>query len=120
MGVAMAMGSKVGMKVMSIVIGIPVGIVTKKVVERTWTTVRPEDPPRKPAEPDVRWVDALGWAALSAVGIVVAELVTRRSAEVAFKAITGNQPPPPKPDKHAKNKSSKAGASSTRIDSRVS
>jgi hypothetical protein len=98
----MAVGAKVGMKLVSVVIGIPVGIATKKAVERTWTTVRPKDAPRKPSEPDVRWSDALGWAALSAVGIVMAELVTRRSAEVAYHAITGNQPPPPKPGKDAK------------------
>jgi hypothetical protein len=98
----MAVAGKIGLKVMSIAIGIPVGIVTKKVVERAWLAVRPEDPPRKPSEPEVRWADALGWAALSAVGIVVAELVTRRTAEVAYHALTGLQPPPPKPDKPAK------------------
>jgi hypothetical protein len=102
MGVVMAAGSKVGMKVMSIVIGIPVGVVTKKVVERAWIAARPDDPPRKPTEANVAWTDAIGWAALSAVGIVIADLVTRRSAEAAFKAITGNQPPPAKASKGAK------------------
>ena len=98
----MAAGAKVGMKVISVVIGIPVGIVTKKLVERTWSVARPEDPPRKPSDADVRLVDAAGWAALSAVGIVIAELVTRRSTEVAYQAITGNPPPPPKAGKDAK------------------
>jgi Protein of unknown function (DUF4235) len=98
----MAAGAKIGMKLVSIVIGIPVGIVTKKVVERTWSAARPEHPPRKPTERDVRWADAIGWAALSATGIVIAELVTRRSAEAAYKAITGSPPPPPKPGKDAK------------------
>lgn len=106
----MAVAGRIGMKLMSAAIGIPVGIVTKKAVERVWLTVRPEDPPRKPAEPEVRWVDALGWAALSAVGIVVAELITRRSAEVAFQALTGSEPPSPKPDKHARNGSKEAVA----------
>lgn len=98
----MAAGAKVGMKVISFVIGIPVGIMTKKVVERSWTAVRPQDPPRKPSEADVRFMDAVGWAALSAIGIVVAELITRRSTEVAYQALTGNPPPPPKPGKDAK------------------
>jgi hypothetical protein len=102
MGVAMAAAAKVGMKVMSIVIGIPVGIATKKVVERAWVAVRPDDPPRKPSEADVHWTDAVAWGALSAVGIVLAELITRRSAAAAYSAITGNQPPPPKPGKAAK------------------
>jgi hypothetical protein len=106
----MAVAGKIGIKLMSAAIGIPVGIVTKKAVERVWLTVRPEDPPRKPTEPEVRWLDALGWAALSAVGIVVAELVTRRSAEAAFHALTGSEPPAPKPDKHARNSSKEAAA----------
>jgi Protein of unknown function (DUF4235) len=98
----MAAGAKIGMKLMSIVIGVPVGILTKKVVERTWLAARPENPPRKSTDTDVQWGDAIGWAALSAAGIVVAELVTRRGTQVAYRAITGNEPPPPKPGKDAK------------------
>jgi len=89
----MALGSKIAIKGLSIVIGIPVSIVTKKAVERAWLAARPEDPPRKPSEPEVRWTDALGWAALSAAGVVIAELVTQTSAKAAFRAITGNEPP---------------------------
>jgi hypothetical protein len=98
----MAAGAKIGLKAMSIVIGIPVGIVTKKVVERTWTAARPERPPRKTSDAGVRWGDAIGWAALSAAGIVVAELVTQRGAQAAYRAITGNPPPPPPQSKDAK------------------
>jgi Protein of unknown function (DUF4235) len=102
MGVTMAAGAKIGMKAMSILIGIPVGLVTKKVVERTWIAARPDNPPRKTSQRDVRWGDAVGWAALSAAGIVVAELITQRGTQVAYRAITGNQPPPPKQSKDAK------------------
>jgi hypothetical protein len=102
----MAVGAKIGMKAISVVIGIPVGIVTKKLVERAWITARPEDPPRKPSEPQVRWSDALGWAALSAAGVVVTELVTQRGAKATFKALTGNEPPaqPVKDERKAKKK----------------
>jgi hypothetical protein len=100
----MAVAGRVGLKLMTAVIGIPVGIVTKKAVERLWLTARPQDPPRKPAEPDVNWADALAWGALSAVGIVVAELVTRRAAEATYHAFTGSEPPPPKPEKSRKTK----------------
>ena len=92
----MAAVAKLGIKLMSTFIGIPVGIMTKKVVERTWIAARPEDPPRKPSDEGVRWGDAIAWAALSAAGIVVADLVTRRSAQAAYRAITGNEPPPPR------------------------
>ena len=98
----MAAGAKITIKALSIVIGIPVGIATKKLVERVWITARPEDPPRKPTDREAQWVDALTWAVLSAAGIVVADLVTRQGAEAAYKAITGNQPPPPKPGRAAK------------------
>jgi hypothetical protein len=98
----MAAGAKIGMRVMIIVIGIPVSIVTKKIVERAWSTARPDDPPRKPTESEVRWADAIAWAAVSAIGIVVSDLVTRRSAEAAYRTITGNEPPPSKPAKATK------------------
>jgi hypothetical protein len=107
----MAAAAKIGVKAMNIVIGIPVGILTKKLVERVWVTARPDDPPRKASEADVRWGDAVAWAALSAVGIVVADLVTRRSAAAAFTAITGAEPPPSKPDRASK-KLAKASAKS--------
>jgi hypothetical protein len=97
----MAVGAKIGMKAISAILGIPIGIATKKAVERAWLAARPEDPPRKPSEPDVRWRDALGWAALSAAGLVIAELITQRGAKAAYKALTGNEPPvqPVKDDK---------------------
>lgn len=97
----MAAGAKIGMKVMSIVIGVPVGIVTRNIIERTWTAARPTEPPRKASDAGVQWADALGWAALSAVGIVAADMLTRRGTEVAFTAITGTPPPPSKPGKKA-------------------
>jgi len=105
----MALGSKIAIKGISVVIGIPVGIVTKKLVERAWLAARPDDPPRKPSEPDVRWTDALGWAAVSAAGIVLAELITQTSAKAAFKAITGNEPPA-QPVKDEDKKKAKAKA----------
>lgn len=98
----MPAGAKIGMKLISVAVSIPVSIATKKVVERLWVAARPNDPPRKATEAEVAWTDAIGWAALSAVGIVIAELATRRSTEVAFRAITGTEPPPAKPAKPSK------------------
>jgi hypothetical protein len=89
----MASAARVGIKTMSILIGIPVGIVTKKLVERAWLLARPQDPPRKASEPGVRWADALAWGALSAAGIAIGELITQRSARAAYHALTGSEPP---------------------------
>jgi hypothetical protein len=108
----MAAGSKIGIKLIGIVIGIPVSIATRKVVEKTWAAARPDAPPRSPSDRDVRWVDAIAWATLSAAGVVVADLLSKRGAEAAFKAITGNEPPPPKPaksEKKAQQSREKAG-----------
>lgn len=98
----MAAGATIGMKLIGVVISIPVGMVTKKVVERVWLTARPDDPPRKPHERDVRIADAVGWAALASSAVVARELITRRSSEAAFRAITGNEPPPSRKTKAEK------------------
>jgi hypothetical protein len=87
---------KIGLKLVTIAVSIPVGIATKKVIERAWTTARPQDPPRKPSDPDVRWTDAVAWAAISAVGVVAADLIARRSAESLWRTLTGSEPPTPK------------------------
>ncbi len=111
----MAAGAKISIKVITIAIGIPVGIATRKVVERTWEAARPGEGPRKPTDEGVQWGDAIAWGALSAVGIVIADLLTRRSAEAAYQALTGNPPPPGKPSK-AHKKLSKASQKSPATD----
>jgi hypothetical protein len=84
---------KLTFKLVSVAISIPVGILARKGVEKLWLAARPQDPPRSPAEPGVSWGDALGWAALSAVGIAVAELVTLKGAAEVWRTLTGGEPP---------------------------
>jgi hypothetical protein len=91
------------MKGLTIAVSIPVGKAVKKAVEGTWSATRSPDTPRRPKDPGVRWGDAIGWAALSAAGIVVAELVTRKTAEEAWRIVMGTQPPPPKKTRAEKN-----------------
>jgi hypothetical protein len=98
----MSLGPKIVMKLISFGVGIPVGIATKRVVEGAWHATRGEEPPRKPSDPGVRWADAIGWAALSAAGIVAAELATRRGAEEVWRRVIGTEPPPPKQSKAQK------------------
>lgn len=95
-------GARIGVKVIGMVIGIPVSIATRKLIEGAWHAARPDDPPRKPSEQGVRWVDAIAWGAVSAAGVVVADLVTRRGAEATYRVVTGNEPPPPKESKAEK------------------
>ena len=99
------------MKVLTIGIGIPVGIATKKAVEAVWSTAHPDDPPRKPKDPGVRWTNAITWGVLSAAGVVLSDLVTRRGAEEVWRIVVGTEPPAPKVktdkrDRHADSEAS--------------
>lgn len=89
------MAGKIGMRALMIVVGIPVGIVTRNAVVKVWAAARPDGPPHDPKQPDVKWTDAIGYAALSAAGVVAAELLTRKGAEQTWRVITGTEPPPP-------------------------
>lgn len=95
-------GSRIGMKLLSSLIGIPVGIVTKRLVDKTWVAARPEDPPKEVHDSAARWSDAVGWAALTAAGVAATEIATRRGAETAYRKIFRSEPPPPKPTKAQK------------------
>lgn len=105
----MGAGAKIGMKVIGIAVGIPVSIATRKLVQAAWSAARPKNAPVDPDDDAARWGDAVAWAALSAAGIVVAELATRRGTEAAYRAITGLEPPPSKRTK-AQKKLDKAEA----------
>lgn len=89
----MGVGAKITMKLITVSISVPTTMVTKKLIEKAWLAARPDDPPRRANDADVTWADALAWGAMSAAGLVLADLVTRRGAESAFRALTGNEPP---------------------------
>lgn len=100
---------KLTMKLLTALVGVPVGILTKKLVARIWVVVRPENPPHAAEDLDARWLDAVGYAALASAAAVAAKLVTRRGAEETYRTITGLQPPPPPPTK-AEKKLARAAA----------
>jgi hypothetical protein len=84
------------MKVLSLAVGVPVGIASKRLVQRAWAAARPDDPPREAKQAGVLWGDAIGWAVLSAASGVIAQLVTRRGAEEVWRTMLGTEPPAPK------------------------
>lgn len=84
---------KIGWRITTIVVGIPVGIAAKKGVERAWLTLRPENPPTKPRDPNVDWRDALIWAALSGIGVALAQLATTKGAATLWRNLIGAEPP---------------------------
>jgi hypothetical protein len=108
--------SKLTMKILTVVIGIPVGKATKRAIDKTWARTGGDESSRNPKHARARWTDAIGWAALSAAGVAVAQLATRKGAEQTYRAITGLQPPPPPPtkaEKKAAKAMAKAGAQTT-------
>jgi Protein of unknown function (DUF4235) len=99
---------KMGMRLLTVVIGLPVGILARKAVEKKWEAARPFDPPpKKIKESGVDWADAIAWGVLSATGMVVADMITRKSAESTYRVLTGNEPPPAAPKASKKVKKAK-------------
>jgi hypothetical protein len=85
-------GGKLGMKILTMAVGIPVGIATRKLVERIWVASG-ADRPRRASDRGVQWADAIGWAALTGIGMAIADLVTRKGAEEAYRTLIGLEPP---------------------------
>jgi NADPH:quinone reductase-like Zn-dependent oxidoreductase len=84
---------KLSVKVLTMLIGIPVGIATRKITQKTFVAVRPGAEYHEAEDAGVDWTDALIWAAISGVGFAAAELLTRRGAQEVYHVITGNEPP---------------------------
>ncbi|TAM93820.1 MAG: DUF4235 domain-containing protein [Jatrophihabitans sp.] len=100
--------SRLGVKLLTVAVGIPVGILTKRVVERTWATVGPQGPAPADRPERSRVAGAAGYAALTAAATVVAQALSRRGGERAWHAITGLEPPAPPPSKEQKKAAKKA------------
>lgn len=86
------LGAKITMKLMTIAIGIPIGIATRKLVEKVWVAAGP-DRPRTASDDGVQWADAIAWAALTGVGMAIADVATRKAASEAYRTLVGSEPP---------------------------
>jgi hypothetical protein len=71
------------------------GLISQRVVERVWRSVRASTPPPAPADRTARWTDALSWAIATGVGAGVARLVAVRTAARMWQATTHEVPPDP-------------------------
>jgi hypothetical protein len=85
-------GSKIGMKVLTVAVSIPIGIAVRKTVEKVWTAT-PAGRKGAGRTGGERWADALGWAALSGAGMAIADLVARKGAEELWHTVGGSKPP---------------------------
>lgn len=86
-------GGKIALKIVTVAVSIPIGIATRKAVERIWVAAGP-DRPRRASDDGVAWADAIGWAVLTGAGMAVADLLTRKGAEEVYRTVLGVEPPP--------------------------
>jgi len=80
-------------KLLGFAFAIPTGIAVRRVIDRTWMSIRGEAPPKNPAAPGTTWSEALAWAAASGIAIAFGRLVAARGAAAAYKKLTGKLPP---------------------------
>lgn len=94
---------RIGWKITTIAVGIPVGIAVKKSIDKAWAAARPGNPSHEAKDPDVAWGDALAWAALSALGVAVTQVVAAKGAASLWRRLIGAEPPVKKkePEKNA-------------------
>ena len=85
-------GAKLGMKLLSLGVSIPVGIAGRKLVEKVWIAAGP-DRPHEAKDEGVQWIDAISWAALTGVTMAIADLITRKGVEEIYHTIMGQKPP---------------------------
>ena len=88
--------SDVTMRMLTIVIAVPVGILSRRGVIRIWVAAHRNTPVQEPLYGVARWADAIGWAMLSSAGVVVTQLVSRKAAETTYRVVLGSQPELPR------------------------
>lgn len=80
-------------KLWSTAAGVGAGMATRMLVTKAWEARTGEAPPANPADPAVRWPQALAWSAGLGVGIGVARTVAQRGAARVWTEATGSPPP---------------------------
>ena len=93
---------RLSVRLMTTAISIPVAMASRFVIDRIWIAAHPDNPPRLLTDRDVKWSDAIAYAALRAAGFATTEILTREIVAVGYRRVTGNEPPPPKPTRAQK------------------
>ncbi|HVS68216.1 MAG TPA: DUF4235 domain-containing protein [Mycobacteriales bacterium] len=84
---------KLGHKVLSGIGAAATTAVARKVLSKGWTKTTGKEPPADPAHPDVRWREAVTWAAASAAVMAVARVVAQRRVAATWRRASGTLPP---------------------------
>ena len=67
-------------------------MVARKLVASGWTAATGKEPPDNPADPEVSWQEAVGWAVVSGAVIEVARLIATRQAAAYYTKSAGHMP----------------------------
>lgn len=105
--------SRFAFKLVALTVAVPVGKAVTASTSRLWTAARPGRAPVNPRDADTNWKDALIWAALSGVGVSVAQLATTKGADTIWRAMTGR--PSPRPKQISDDKGPKAPSALTAV-----
>lgn len=84
---------KLGHKVLSGLGAAATAAVAQKVLTSGWKKATGKEPPTDPANPDVRWREAAGWAAASAAVVALARLLAQRRVAATWRRASGTLPP---------------------------
>lgn len=83
-------------KLISTAAGLLGGMLTRKLIEIVWKSVRKgaaQEPPLNPADRRIGWGDALAWAVAAGIGAGVGRLLSERFAAAGWEVATGTTPP---------------------------
>lgn len=78
--------------IMSLISGFGAIKVTNKVLSSGWKASTGRKPPANPADPDVRLVEAVLWAAVTGATVALARMFAQRSAANYFVRSVGRLP----------------------------
>ncbi|HEY2043920.1 MAG TPA: DUF4235 domain-containing protein [Jatrophihabitans sp.] len=109
-------GGRLAFKLLTTLVAIPIGRLVTKGTAKAWVAVRPENPPHDPKRVETTWKDALVWAVVTGFGSAIAQLLTTKGADTAWRGITGRPSPRPKPPKAKKAKGSKGSKGNAKTD----
>lgn len=98
-------------KLLVIALSRPISGALRDLAEKAWARARPGDPPRTPSDPQVRWLDALLWAAMSGLSLTVGQLAAERGAGGIWRFFGGGETPA---QRKARRQAEKAAAKARR------
>jgi hypothetical protein len=79
--------------VFSLISALGAATLAKKALDTGWKAATGKQPPVNPADPDVRMVEAVAWAAVSGTFVALARMLAQRRAADYYRRSAGHLPP---------------------------